>query len=270
MKVAVCVIVKNENLYIREWIEYYKNLGFANVILYDNNDSIGGDDVLSVIQDYVDSNFVIYHSYKDYKKIQSLCYDECYRNYYDKYDWIAYFDADEFLWINEKSINDLLSNPRYNGFNMVKVAWKMYNDNDKLYYEPGNVLDRFTNSLNQSIAQFLPNLKVILRTTIDPNDVIFIGPHFLKFNDKVIACNSDGICAPNIFAPLSYNFKNAYLKHIWCKSTEEFILKLKRGYPDQIMAEKKLTELIRIYCSINKMSDIKYKMIKEAFPTIDF
>ena len=41
MKVGVCVIIKNENLYIRDWVEYYKKIGFDTVILFDNNDLEG-------------------------------------------------------------------------------------------------------------------------------------------------------------------------------------------------------------------------------------
>ena len=41
MKTALCAIAKNENLYIREWVEYYMKLGFSNIILYDNNNING-------------------------------------------------------------------------------------------------------------------------------------------------------------------------------------------------------------------------------------
>ena len=44
MKVLLCAIVKNENKYINEWLEHYKQLGFSKVILYDNND-INGEQI---------------------------------------------------------------------------------------------------------------------------------------------------------------------------------------------------------------------------------
>jgi hypothetical protein len=31
--VALCVIAKNENLYIKEFVEYYKNLGIKKIFL---------------------------------------------------------------------------------------------------------------------------------------------------------------------------------------------------------------------------------------------
>ena len=34
-KVAICAIAKLENLYLREWVEYYKEMVVDNIILYD-------------------------------------------------------------------------------------------------------------------------------------------------------------------------------------------------------------------------------------------
>lgn len=47
--VALCVIAKNENLYINEFITYYKKLGIRKIFLYDNNDKYGENftDVIS-------------------------------------------------------------------------------------------------------------------------------------------------------------------------------------------------------------------------------
>lgn len=41
MKVCVCCIAKMENLYIKEYVEYYYNLGVDKIVLYDNNEIDG-------------------------------------------------------------------------------------------------------------------------------------------------------------------------------------------------------------------------------------
>lgn len=56
-KVALCAIVKNENLYIREWINWYKHIGISKIFLYDNND-IDGEKLEDVINDYIKDKFV--------------------------------------------------------------------------------------------------------------------------------------------------------------------------------------------------------------------
>lgn len=58
MKVLLCCCVKCENRYIREWVLHYRQLGFDNIVIYDNND-IGGERLEDVIGDQISDGFVI-------------------------------------------------------------------------------------------------------------------------------------------------------------------------------------------------------------------
>ena len=40
-KICLCVIAKNENLYVKEYIEHYKKIGYNKIFIYDNNDKNG-------------------------------------------------------------------------------------------------------------------------------------------------------------------------------------------------------------------------------------
>lgn len=53
-KIALCCIAKMENDYIRFFVEYYKNLHFDKIFIYDNND-IDGEKFEDVINDYIQS-----------------------------------------------------------------------------------------------------------------------------------------------------------------------------------------------------------------------
>ncbi len=37
MKIAICTMAKKEHLYIKEFVDYYINLGFSHIFIYDNN-----------------------------------------------------------------------------------------------------------------------------------------------------------------------------------------------------------------------------------------
>ena len=52
IKVCLCTPGKNENRYIREFIDYYINYGVDKIFLYDNND-IEGEHFEEVINDYI-------------------------------------------------------------------------------------------------------------------------------------------------------------------------------------------------------------------------
>ena len=64
MKVALCVIGRLENLYAREYVEYYKKLGMDKIFIYDNNHK-GEEHFEDVLQDYVDEGFVKIIDYRD-------------------------------------------------------------------------------------------------------------------------------------------------------------------------------------------------------------
>ena len=38
LKIALCTMGKEENIYVKEFIEYYKNLGVDHIFIYDDND----------------------------------------------------------------------------------------------------------------------------------------------------------------------------------------------------------------------------------------
>ena len=128
MRTAVCCILKNENHYIREWVEWYKNIGFTNAILYDNND-IDGETLDEVISDYINEGFVIVKDVRGKTKQQLPCYQSCYDEYSNDYDWIAFFDADEFLeFDNNKNVDDFLNEDIFKDAEFIKICWKNFND----------------------------------------------------------------------------------------------------------------------------------------------
>ena len=53
-KIALCCIAKMENDYIRFFVEYYKNLHFDKIFIYDNNNT-DGEKFEDVKNDYIQS-----------------------------------------------------------------------------------------------------------------------------------------------------------------------------------------------------------------------
>ena len=57
LNICICSIGKNENLYIREFLEYYILLGIDKIFIYDNND-IEGESFEDVLEDYINNKNV--------------------------------------------------------------------------------------------------------------------------------------------------------------------------------------------------------------------
>ena len=81
-------------------------------------------------------------------KGQCYAYKDCYEKYNKLYDWMSFFDFDEFLTIKqENTIQKFLSSPRYEQCVTVKINFLFYSDNGLLYYDNRTLQERFTKAL---------------------------------------------------------------------------------------------------------------------------
>ena len=109
-KVCLCAIGKKENLYIKEFVTHYEKLGFDHIFLYDNNDE-NDERFEDIIQDEINKGFVSIINYRNYRgknnNPQLTSYYDCYEKNNKTYNWIAFFDIDEYLEIKPNNITIL-------------------------------------------------------------------------------------------------------------------------------------------------------------------
>ena len=109
LKFALCTIGKLENLYARDFIIYYLELGIDKIYIYDNNE-INGEIFEDVVKDFIDNNYVEIINIRGNQNnnLQNNVYDNCYHDHINEYDWFLFFDFDEYLEIhfeNNKSLH---------------------------------------------------------------------------------------------------------------------------------------------------------------------
>ena len=290
MKIAICAIIKNENLYLREWVEHHKNLGFDKIILYDNN-PIDGEVPHQVVGDYVMSGFIDVHNIRGMEwqpkitkqyinhpqnwgpiTIQQLMYTKCMLEYQKEYEWIAYIDVDEFIIIEEsepQNIHQVFDKYKYekNGFKQIAINWYNISDDGKTDYENKPVQERFTKPCNQKIDKNTPInnywVKSIMRTDyISPNDAEKKIIH-IHAND-VKTCHPAGteIYNPKGFGLSQTNFviyKVLVIKHYFSKSLWEHLSK-QRNLKNH---NKVIDNRISSYKELNGWNDDHEKVLQE-------
>lgn len=262
-KVSLCVIVRNENKYLLEYINHYIKLGFHKIYLYDNN-TADEENPLDVIQPFIDSGNLVYINFRNKKVCQKEAYNHCLQYYKHDNDWIAFFDADEFLELPTCSkISDFVSQSIFRKYDCIKINWLCYGDNEQVYYEDKPIQERFSKpAIYNPILGIKFNYHVhmnyyqksIVKTS---SKAIFLNS--VHYPDNALLCNSDG--SPSLSINSNTPIYNAILKHYITKSTEEYCMKVFRGYPDQIVTEVQKDALLDKYFTMNVYSDEKQNLI---------
>ena len=227
-KVALCTIARLENAYIREFIEHYCKLGIDKVYLYDTN-LPGTEKFEDVILDYIKNGFVEVIPWHGHIVTQEVldAYCDCYSKHKDDYEWICFFDPDEYLHLQRAlTIKQYLSDNIFKDFDVVHVNWKVYNDNDLLENDGRLLAERFTEACQpENVFTENRRVKSIVRGHLH-SQIAFLNPHTPEYIDKdkqLLVCNNEGtIVANNITADI--NFSLAYLKHYRCKTITEYVL----------------------------------------------
>ena len=133
-------IYKNNLMNIKEYINHYKKLGYNKIFLYDNND-LDGERFESIIQKEIKEEYVTLIDYRGVRgqniNPQLKAFKDCYEKNSLKYDWLSFFDIDEYLKLIPSNLNihNFLNNKRYKYCQNVKINWLIYRCNNCLFYE---------------------------------------------------------------------------------------------------------------------------------------
>ena len=263
MKTLLCCIGRRENDYIREFVEYNKVLGFTNICLYDNNYD-GEEDFHDVIGDYISDGYVILKDYRNRKVCQLDAYNECYKTYGNDYDWIAFFDIDEFMFINcNKTLGEYLARPEFIEYDMIHINWLLFGDGGQTKSDGRGLLQRIVQPLDLNHITFYS-----FPDNFHCKSIIRGGLAEVKWNctphtptNGIKCCNSYGLpCDGNSpFTP--YDYRNAGLRHFTTKTAEEYAVKVKRGFPDANPTTKE--EMVKTFFDMNEVTAEKVAIFKE-------
>lgn len=208
MKIAVCLIIKDENDYLEEWLSHYKKLGVDKFFIYDNNSStpikVDSEDVKVIL--WNDEKFAS----------QNRAYLDCCVNNQD-FDYIGFFDTDEFYiskTMNVKEDIESLKN-KFGDFSGFGIYWRMYG-NPKPYYTERKPVGQYTYYHNNDH----------IKSFVDPKTVRgFNDPHFVTITGRYI----DEL-GRTVNTPIgNHTSETIWIKHIWTRSLTEFEPKTKRG-----------------------------------------
>jgi len=261
VKVCICTLGKKENNYIREFVEYYKKLKVDKIFLYDNNE-LNGENFNTILYDYININFVEIINYRGKISPQLNIFNDCYKKNNRAYDWLIFYDIDEFIHLkNYSNIKYFLNEKKFKKCNLIYLNCIRHTDNDLLYYDNRTLKDRFP-KINWKSKMY--TVKSIIRGNL--KGFKFKTTHWL--NRNLIGCNFLGkIIKPSKKTKIEKDFNKSfyklyYIDHYSFKSTEEYINKIIKGDGIYGFNKKNQYRKIKLYFKYNKITKEKIYLIE--------
>ena len=210
---GLCAIAKDETPFLREWAAYHHYVGFEKIYIYDNESRIPVRDSVAPFYDL--------HICDSYtmpgKGMQLVAYNHCLKNHGHEFEWLAFFDIDEFLClVQDKDARTLLRD--YEQFPALSINWSIFSSSGKLSSPAGFVAENYTQHMRYSI-----NTKCIVR----PARVTmpFTAHHFLY--NHGFAVNTAKQPSLGAYTPLAID--KVRLNHYPYKSQQDYERRLLRG-----------------------------------------
>ena len=138
------------------------------------NNNKNGEKFEIVLNDYIDKEFVQIIDYREVLYPQIKAYNDCLRKNFKKFDYLLFYDIDEFIFLR-------------NFPNSIQLNWFFHTDNNLLYYDNRKVVERFPEKRKGWDPTKREGIKSILKGNITIN---ISDPH--KLSPDLITCNGFG------------------------------------------------------------------------------
>lgn len=242
---SICLLAKDENDYIEEWLDWHVNLGVDHFYIYDNSSAAPMRE--SIPLRYRERCTVI--DFPDpHAHTQLECYADCLKKFSEESQWIAFTDADEFIrTVNGEPLPEFLK--EFEQHTGIYIGWIVYNANGLAEQDSRPVRERF---IQRTYAY--PERMATGKSIVQTHRVTAISSHFpyrpVKGRDMVLSDHS------SVKDPYMSDFPEdrIVIDHYYTKSLEEWKQKLGRGSCDP-WCIRKLDEFFRYNPDLEYLKD---------------
>lgn len=262
---------KNEEPYLKEWLDFHLLVGVEHFYLFDNNSN---DNYKNILEPYRKKGLVTLHT-SDKNPIKPISYEFTLKNYVKESRWIGFIDCDEFVVPSKKEdLKEILQ--EFESYPGVCANWKMFGSNNLEKTPNGLVLQNYymrQDENNKKTAQYH------VKSFINPIKTIpkYINPHYFIYdpfssfpkipaavneNHKTIdgstSCELDIDDGCRLAFSQEVSYEKFSVHHYWCRSKEEFMnRKMQKPRDDNGLQRKDAEKEFLEYNSISNVIEDK-------------
>lgn len=258
---CICLIIRNENEYLKEWLEWHVGQGFEHFFIYDHGSEYPVAEFVKTLDADMQAKITVHDFGGTHRFAQHDAYNDCLKRHGSECRWLAYIDADEMIRVRcGCTIGELLRH--YDGYAGLFMRWIVYDANGQKEKSDKPLRERFTRVTSAKLYEGIG--KVIIR----PSLVTRIITHncFTKPGFDVVDENRS-VAPANVMCKFDSTAEFVCVDHYYTKSHEEWKQKIGRGACDPIF-KRKYDEFFIFnpdmeYCRENIEAEQKYEITEK-------
>jgi hypothetical protein len=242
---ALCCIVKDEDEYLQEWMEYHLKIGVQHFFIYDNESKKAVSDTLKTLS--LSQFATVLRIYGKAKQVKA--YNDCLSRHKQSCHWIGFIDVDEFI-VPKSTKGDLIGFlEEFRKFGGLGINWLVFGSSGHIKRTNQSQLESF---LFRSETSFPINrhVKVLVQTKYVKRS---IGAHSFSFIDSYSCVNENGVPVTGSYSDVSVD--KIQINHYYCRSLEEYQRKIERGLADTSRRKRKIEDFHNHDLHANRVED---------------
>jgi len=218
---SLCLICKDENDYLPEWLDYHILMGVDRFYIYDNESRIS---LHQSLKDYIERGWVVVMDFPG-KAVQLYAYDHCLQTFGTHTFWLGFIDTDEFLVPkNTLDLKELLK--EYEQYGGLAVSSLFFGSSGHQQRPAAGQIAAYTLRTHPTVS-----VNILVKCIVQPTRVMMPNsPHDFIFKENSWCVNESFLRVD--FQRFPNHIEKIQLNHYFCRSVSELERKLNRGRGD--------------------------------------
>jgi hypothetical protein len=267
--IAIAVMLKNEQVYVEEWIRFHRAVGVRHFYFYDDASTDATFEIVARTLPRAEFTVIPWNmrladAPRDVVlNAQTLAFAHAILNFGPSYRWIAFIDVDEFLLPKTgDTVDDALKGA--GGFPNISLPWHMFGTSGHKTRPDGPALRNYKLRAADPMSR-KPNASNF-KCIVDPAMVSHVSVHHFRTREHGdLTSNDAGLKDTRRGRKKAgfYSSRFLQLNHYYSKSAEELEHKIRRGSASPTPSQR-LESRIR-----NGMASIESDVVEDR-AMIDF